>query len=90
MPEMPLILGIHLGEMRHVRQEHIHLDHFPDARPGRGQDGGDVVDALARLLRDAAAYQRARRIGGDLAWDVDLVRGFDGLGLCGGRRGREG
>jgi hypothetical protein len=67
MPEMPLILGIHLGEMRHVRQEHIHLDHFPDARPGRGQDGGDVVDALARLLRDAAAYQRARRIGGDLA-----------------------
>lgn len=84
--KMSLILLIHLREMGHVRQKHIDLDDFRHARPGFGQDGGDVLYALARLLADAAGDGRAVLVEGDLARYVDLVRGFDGLGLCGVRR----
>jgi len=40
------------------------------------------------LLADAAGDGRAVLVEGDLARYVDLVRGFDGLGLCGGGRER--
>lgn len=73
--------------MGHIGQKDIDLDDFGHARPGLGQDGGDVLDALARLLPNAAGDGRAVLVEGDLARYVDLVRGFDGLGLCGGGRG---
>ena len=54
---MPLVLGIHLPEIPHVRQEDRHLDHFPQRRPGRLQDGGQVRDAESGLEPDAAGWQ---------------------------------
>ena len=85
MTKMLLVHGIHLREIIHIRQEHIHLDHRADARTGRGQDRGNVLDALARFVRYAPRHEGAGGVGGDLARDVDLVRRFDGLGLWGNR-----
>lgn len=78
---MLLVLGIHLPEIRHVRQKHRHLDHFAQRRPGRLQDGGQVRDAEGGLGTDAAGGQGPVGQGGQLAGYVDGVRGADGLGL---------
>lgn len=51
--------------------------------PCSRQDSKDVLDALLRLVGDAAFDQVAGGVGGDLAGDEDLVVGFDGLGLWG-------
>ena len=80
---MLLILGIHLREIPHVRQEDRHLDHFGQRGAGRLQDRGQVGDAEGRLGPDAAAAGGQGPVGqgGQLAGYVDGVRGADGLGL---------
>ena len=78
---MPLILPVHLREIPHVRQEHRHLDHFPQRRPRRGEDGGEVGDAEGGLVGDAAGGEGARGEGGQLAGEVDGAWGADCLGL---------
>ena len=76
-----LILAIHPLEIIHVRQKHIHLDDLGHARPRGDQDRRDVLAAHARLVGDVAADELAFAVRGDLAGDVDLVGGADGLGL---------
>lgn len=73
--------AVHLGEVRHVVQEHVHLDDLVDGRAGFLQDGQDVLAALRGLVRDAAGDQGAGFVGGDLARDVDVGAGDYGLRL---------
>lgn len=76
--------AVHLGEVRHVVQEHVHLDDFLNGRVGFLQDGQDVLAALGGFVGDAAGDQGAGFVGGDLARDEDVGAGDYGLGLCGG------
>lgn len=73
--------AVHLCEMRHVVEEHIDLDHAVDLDAGLGQDADNVLAALFGLVGDAAFDQVAFGVGGDLARDVDLGAGDDGLRL---------
>lgn len=73
--------AVHLGEVRHVVQENIHLDDLLHGRVGFLQNGQDVLAALRSLVGDAAVDQGAGFVGGDLARDVDVGAGDYGLGL---------
>ena len=73
--------AVHLGEMRHVVQENVHLDDFLDRRVGFLQDGQDVLAALGGLVGDVAFDQGAGFVGGDLAGDEDVLADLDCLAL---------
>ena len=82
---MLLILAIHFRKIRHVGQEDIDLDDLLDRGVGRGEDGFDVGDAGGCFFGDAALHEGAGGGARDLARDVDLGWGGDGLGLFGER-----
>jgi hypothetical protein len=59
----------------------MYLDDPVDLDTRLGQYPHNVLTALLRLVRNAALDQIALGIGGDLAGDIDLRAGDDGLGL---------
>lgn len=69
------------GEVGHVGQEGIDLDHLLDGRAGLLEDSLEVGNASGSLLLDGALDQVALGIAGNLARAVDGGGGLDGLGL---------
>ena len=69
------------GEVGHVGQEGVDLDHLLDGRARLLEDSLEVGDAGSRLLLDGALNQVALGITGDLARAVDGAGRLDGLGL---------
>lgn len=59
----------------------IALHNLVQRAAGRLEDGLDVLGAGAGFVGDAALDERAGRVGGDLARDVEGVACADGLGL---------
>lgn len=59
----------------------MYLDDPVDLDTRLGQYPHNVLAALLRLVRNAALDQITLSIGGDLAGDIDLRAGDDGLGL---------
>lgn len=82
MAEPLLILGIHLREIPHIHQKHVHFHHLSNRRSPFFQDRFKIFDARVRLVGYAAGYQGAAGVGGDLSAAIDLRGGADGLGLC--------
>ena len=78
--------GCSHGEVGHVGQEGIDLDHLLDGRAGLLKDSLEVGNASGSLLLDGALDQVALGIAGNLARAVDGGWGLDGLGL---RRGSD-
>lgn len=79
--ELTLVLFVQLGKVRHVVEEDGALDHSLEGRACSLEDGLDVGEALARLVRDAALDELAGRGHGDLARDVEGAVDEDGLGV---------
>ena len=79
---MLLILPIHFRKIRHIRQEHIHLDDLLHAATGGGEDGADVGDTGAGFFGDATGDEGSSGCAGDLTGDVDCLGGGDRLRLC--------
>lgn len=73
--------AVHLGEVGHVVEEDVALDHPLDADTSLCQYADNVLAALLRLVCDAAFDQVALVVCGDLAGDEDLRACDDGLGL---------
>jgi hypothetical protein len=69
------------GEVGHVSQKHIDLDHLGNLGTGLLEDGLEVADAGSSLLLDGALDEVALSVTRDLAGAVDGSRGLDGLGL---------
>ena len=82
------ILGEYFGvfrvdqrEIRHVGNEHGGFDHVFDARPGCGEKGPDVLQALFRLGRDTFGELARGGIDAELSGAVQGLAGADGLGV---------
>ena len=78
---MQFVFPIHLREILHVRQKDRHLDHLAQVAAGFFEDLVHVLDAEGGFVGDRAGGQGAVGQGGELAGDVDCVRGADGLGV---------
>ena len=78
---MQFVFPIHFREILHIRQEHRHLDHFTQVAAGFFEDLVDVFDAERGFVGDCSGGQGAVCKGGELAGDVDCVRGTDCLGV---------
>jgi len=76
-----LIHAIHLGEVCHIVQEHIDLDHLCDVGASFFEDCDDVIAAGGGFIGDRALDEVALVVGRDLAGDVDLGSCDYGLGL---------
>jgi hypothetical protein len=66
-----LIHGVHLGEIIHRRQEHVHLHDLLERRPRGGEHGREVADAKLRHHGDGRARRESQDLtrgrAGDLA-----------------------
>lgn len=81
VPKVQFVFPIHVGEILHIRQEDRHLDHLAQVTAGFFQDLVDVLDAEGGFVGYRSGRQGAVCQGGQLAGDVDCVRGTDGLGV---------
>ena len=81
---MRKVLGVrlvHLGEVGHVGQEDVDLDHACDIRARLLENSLDALAARLRLLGNATGDKGAGLVGGDAARDVDVGARDDGVGL---------
>ena len=79
---------VHLGEVVHVGQVHVHLDDVVRTEAAVGQDREEVVEALVRLRFDPARAQRSgRRIDGRLTRAEHVRAVVDRVGIWADRRG---
>jgi hypothetical protein len=76
-----LIHAIHLGEIRHIIQKHVDLDHLCDVGASFFEDCDDVIAAGGGFIGDRTLDEVALVVGRDLAGDVDLGSCNYGLGL---------
>lgn len=81
IPKVQLVLPIHFGKVFHIRQEDRHLDHLAQVAAGFFEDLVDVLDAEGGFVGYRSRGQGAVCQGGQLARDVDCVRGTDSLGV---------
>lgn len=73
--------AVHLSKVCHVVEEDVDLDDAVHADVDLAEDALDVLTACLGLVCDAAFDELAVGGAGDLAGDVDLGSGYDGLGL---------